>query len=201
MSSAPRSGEAGKRGANVRSDCWIGVEPAPKGGLQITLQSKVAGMYGDRIESLIREGCRTMGLADAKITVEDQGALPFTLAARLETAVLRAGHQPAAPFLLPTKPHCRYPARADRLRRSRLYLPGNEPKFYANAGLHRPDGVILDLEDCGRSERKGRGPQPGARRPCARSISTAASAWCGSTRARWAWRIWTGSSPTTSTWC
>jgi hypothetical protein len=35
----------------------------------------------------------------------------------------------------------------DRLRRSRLYLPGNEPKFMVNAGLHGPDGVILDLED------------------------------------------------------
>ena len=35
----------------------------------------------------------------------------------------------------------------DRMRRSRLYLPGNEPKFFVNAGLHEPDGVILDLED------------------------------------------------------
>jgi len=35
----------------------------------------------------------------------------------------------------------------DRLRLSRLYLPGNEPKFFVNAGLHNPDGVILDLED------------------------------------------------------
>jgi citrate lyase subunit beta/citryl-CoA lyase len=35
----------------------------------------------------------------------------------------------------------------DRLRRSRLYLPGNEPKFFINAGLHKPDGIILDLED------------------------------------------------------
>jgi citrate lyase subunit beta/citryl-CoA lyase len=35
----------------------------------------------------------------------------------------------------------------DRLRRSRLYLPGNEPKFMVNAGLHEPDGIILDLED------------------------------------------------------
>ena len=33
------------------------------------------------------------------------------------------------------------------MRRSRLYLPGNEPKFMVNAGLHGPDGVILDLED------------------------------------------------------
>ena len=30
-----------------------------------------------------------------------------------------------------------------RLRRSRLYLPGNEPKYMPNAGLHGPDAVIL----------------------------------------------------------
>jgi citrate lyase subunit beta/citryl-CoA lyase len=35
----------------------------------------------------------------------------------------------------------------DRLRRSRLYLPGDQPKLQLNAGLHRPDAVILDLED------------------------------------------------------
>jgi citrate lyase subunit beta/citryl-CoA lyase len=28
-----------------------------------------------------------------------------------------------------------------------LYLPGNTPKFFVNAGLHQPDAVILDLED------------------------------------------------------
>jgi citrate lyase subunit beta/citryl-CoA lyase len=32
-------------------------------------------------------------------------------------------------------------------RRTRLYLPGNEPKFIPNAGLHKPDAIILDLED------------------------------------------------------
>jgi citrate lyase subunit beta/citryl-CoA lyase len=39
------------------------------------------------------------------------------------------------------------PTPRDRLRRSRLYLPGNQPKLMINAGLHHPDGVILDLED------------------------------------------------------
>ena len=39
------------------------------------------------------------------------------------------------------------PSPRDRLRRSRLYLPGNEPKYFINAGLHGPDAVILDLED------------------------------------------------------
>jgi citrate lyase subunit beta/citryl-CoA lyase len=33
------------------------------------------------------------------------------------------------------------------LRRSRLYLPGSEPKYFINAGLYEPDAIILDLED------------------------------------------------------
>jgi citrate lyase subunit beta / citryl-CoA lyase len=33
------------------------------------------------------------------------------------------------------------------LRRSRLYLPGGEPKYFINAALHGADAVILDLED------------------------------------------------------
>jgi citrate lyase subunit beta/citryl-CoA lyase len=28
-----------------------------------------------------------------------------------------------------------------------LYLPGGEPKYFINAGLHGPDAIILDLED------------------------------------------------------
>ena len=140
-------GEAGKRGSRVRSDCWIGVELKESGGLSIDMQSKVAGMFGDRIRAQVEEGCAALGLAHAQIKVEDMGALPFTLAARLETAVRRAGHVPADEYLLPMCDHCLRESERDRLRRSRLYLPGNEPKFYVNAGLHEPDGVILDLED------------------------------------------------------
>ena len=84
-------GEAGKRGPRVRSDCWISVALKSSGGLTIDLKSKVAGMFGDRIMAQIEEGCGGMGLTDAEIAVEDQGALPFTIAARLETAVRRAG--------------------------------------------------------------------------------------------------------------
>ncbi|PID78681.1 citrate lyase ACP [bacterium DOLZORAL124_64_63] len=143
----PALGEAGQRGPRVRSDCHVAVEILSSGGLQIQLTSKVEGMFGDSIRALLRQGCEALGVEHASVTVEDRGALPYTLAARLETAVRRAGHQPAAEFLLPMKEHCRGGSPADRLRRSRLYLPGNEPKFYVNAGLHEPDGVILDLED------------------------------------------------------
>jgi citrate lyase subunit beta/citryl-CoA lyase len=48
---------------------------------------------------------------------------------------------------LPEKLTTPAPSARDRLRRSRLYLPGREPKYFINAGLHAPDAVILDLED------------------------------------------------------
>ncbi len=139
-------GEAGSRGASVRSDCWIAVEP---GGddLRIEVCSKVADMYGASLHALITDGCAALGITYARVEVEDQGALPFTLAARLETAAHRAGLAEGRNFLLPV---CARPvdtSRRDRLRRSRLYLPGTQPKLFVNAGLHRPDGVILDLED------------------------------------------------------
>ena len=35
----------------------------------------------------------------------------------------------------------------ERSRISRLYLPGNTPAMMLNAGIHQPDGIILDLED------------------------------------------------------
>ena len=82
----------------------------------------------------------------ARIAIHDEGALPFVIAARIEAAVRRAGLGQglrALPQSVPLPP----PSARDRLRRSRLYLPGSEPKYFINAGLHAPDAIILDLED------------------------------------------------------
>ncbi|MFN2313617.1 MAG: CoA ester lyase, partial [Bacteroidales bacterium] len=47
-----------------------------------------------------------------------------------------------------------YASSRERFRFSRLYLPGNSPGMFLNAGLHSPDGVILDLEDSVAPDRK-----------------------------------------------
>ena len=80
-------------------------------------------------------------------TVEDQGALDFVLAARIEAAVKRAGMGGSATFLPASGPGWDARTTRDRFRRSRLYLPGGEPKHFLNARLHQPDAIILDLED------------------------------------------------------
>ena len=104
-------------------------------------------MYGDSIRELILEMCKFFNLKNVKIKVEDYGALPFTIAARFETAIKKALPRTKKEYLLPFSKKSTYKSTKDRLRRSRLYLPGNEPKYFVNAGLHNPDGIILDLED------------------------------------------------------
>jgi citrate lyase subunit beta / citryl-CoA lyase len=139
--------EAGRRGKEVRSDCWISIEEKSSGGIAIGLKSKVASMYGASLKDMITAGLKFFGIADASVEFEDAGALPFTVMARLETAVRRMRPAETREFLPDMAATCTYPTHRERMRRSRLYLPGNEAKFMINAGLHKPDGVILDLED------------------------------------------------------
>jgi citrate lyase subunit beta/citryl-CoA lyase len=138
---------AGKRGNQIRSDCFVELGSKPSGGINLNLKSKVASMYGASIEKQIKEMCSFFGLKNANILIEDNGALPFVLAARFELAVRRLFPEIDKEFLLPANKNNLYHTSKERLRRSRLYLPGNEPKFFLNAGLHQPDGIILDLED------------------------------------------------------
>lgn len=142
-----RTGQAGRKGARVRSDCWISVEPRDTGGVSVTLSSLVEPMYGAAIEKSVVDGLAALGVAHAAVEVVDSGALPFVITARLEAAVKRAAPEVTAE-LLPEAGECtKYGTTRDRFRRSRLYLPGDQAKLMVNAGLHGPDGVILDLED------------------------------------------------------
>ncbi|MFH1011371.1 MAG: aldolase/citrate lyase family protein [bacterium] len=140
-----RSGTAGRQGPDIRSDCFVTLELRESGGHEIVVQSRVESMYGASIRQLCCEVLESLGIRHARLEMEDAGALPFTLAARIEVAAHRAGVKKRFPPEM--KSYCTYGTQRDRFRRSRLYLPGNEPKFFINAGLHRPDGVILDLED------------------------------------------------------
>jgi citrate lyase subunit beta/citryl-CoA lyase len=142
----PLRAEAGRAGGEVRSDLHVTFEERDTGGIQIDLQSRVALYYGENIREQARELLQGLGIAHAFVRIVDEGALPFVIAARLEAAVKRTGLA-SGKQVLPDALPLPEPSAKDRLRRSRLYLPGNEPKYFVNAGLHGPDAVILDLED------------------------------------------------------
>src|SRR5437763_12201873 len=141
--------EAGHWGKDVRSDLHVSLEPRDSGGLEILLQSRVAAYYGDSILAQAREVLGVLGIQNAHVSIHDEGALPFVIAARLEAAAKRAGTVEAGKSARAILEKVALPRASvrDRLRRSRLYLPGSEPKYFINAALHGPDAIILDLED------------------------------------------------------
>ena len=143
---AARAGEAGHWGKEVRSDLHVALETRAEGGIEIALESRVAVYYSEKILAQARQILGELGIRDAQVTIHDEGALPFVIAARIEAAARRAGLGQGR-RALPEQVALPAPSARDRLRRSRLYLPGSEPKYFINAGLHAPDAVILDLED------------------------------------------------------
>ena len=140
-----RSAAAGPLGDDVRSDCHVCYEPGPD-SLAIEISSKVDYLFGDAIEAAVWRVAKGLGVSTGRLEVVDRGALEWVLMARAETCLRSAGAE--GPAVLPEeRPGARAPAERDRLRRSRLYLPGNRPKLMLSAGLFGADGLILDLED------------------------------------------------------
>ena len=131
----------------MRSDLHVAIEPRDSGGLEIALESRVAPYYGASIVAQAKQVLETLGIRNAQVAIHDEGALPFTIAARIEAAARRAGFAGAEARATLEKLPLPAPSPRDRLRRSRLYLPGSEPKYFINAALHGPDAIILDLED------------------------------------------------------
>ncbi len=137
---------AGNRGKAAGSDCYVELELATSGGIQLDLNSKVKSLFGDKIESLCLDILRYFSIKNAKIFIEDSGALDHVIAARVEAAVKKQ-LETDKEYLLDILPQNQTETTRDKNRRSRLYLPGNTPKLSLNAGVYGADGIILDLED------------------------------------------------------
>lgn len=143
---ATQPATAGRDAEDVRSDLHVVFEPRETGGIAIEVESRVAPYYGAAIQTQASQVLKELGVSSARVHIRDQGALPFAIAARLEAAVRRAGLGEGK-RALPERIAQPLASAKDRVRRSRLYLPGSEPKFFINASLHGPDAIILDLED------------------------------------------------------
>lgn len=137
---------SGNKGKGVRSDCFVTIELTDKEGIDIQLQSKVGVIFGEEIIKEIKNILNYFGISKTKVHIEDSGALAFVIAARVEAAVKQL-IQTDKEYLPELIEENKYQTTKDRNRFSRLYLPGNTPSLMINAGIHKPDGVILDLED------------------------------------------------------
>jgi citrate lyase subunit beta / citryl-CoA lyase len=144
---------AGNCGPAVRSDCFIRLVTDGNPGIRINLKSKVQKLYGSSIRQLISDMLRFYELEDVAVEVDDKGALPYVIAARMEAAIRQITGSDKE-YLLPVLSDNLYVTDKMARRRSRLYIPGNNPKLIINAGLYGSDGIILDLEDSVAHEKK-----------------------------------------------
>ncbi len=130
----------------VRSDCQVTLELKDKGGIQLSVKSKVYALFGKSIEKLCKDELAFFEIEHAILTLEDKGALPFVIMARIECAVkqLMDTEKEFLPEIIQENTN---ETLKKQFRFSRLYLPGNTPSMMINAGIHNPNGIILDLED------------------------------------------------------
>lgn len=143
----------GNKGKGIHSDCQVTFEQTNSRGIDLKIESKVDVMYGKSIEKLAQDILSFFAIKNAKVFIEDSGALDFIIAARLEAAIKKI-IKTDKEYLLPFLNQNQYQTKKDRFRFSRLYLPGNTPNLMINAGIHKPDGVILDLEDAVSPDKK-----------------------------------------------
>ncbi|MBN1132586.1 MAG: HpcH/HpaI aldolase/citrate lyase family protein [Bacteroidales bacterium] len=142
----PVVAEAGNKGEKIRSDCFIQFNLLKSGGLKIELTSKVKSLFGNDIIRQIKDICSFFDVRHAQVQLEDSGALPFVIEARMEAAIKQVVRSDKS-LLMPMIQQNEYKSSRDRFRFTRLYLPGNTPSMMLNAGIHHPNGIILDLED------------------------------------------------------
>ena len=130
-----------------KSDFYVEFISANSGKIKISIQSKSKVLHRSKLEQTSQKTVTDLGIKHGKLSVTDNDGQYFVLQARIEAAVKKAHPKTLAESLPEFKKHARYKSKADCLRRSRLYLPGNQAKLMLNAGIHKPDAIILDLED------------------------------------------------------
>lgn len=140
-----KEAQAGKK--ETASDCRVHIRIKESGGIKVKLKSKVESMYGEAIRKTAAEMMKFFGIKNVMLDIEDSGCLPFVLTARIEAAVKKCLPKRKEEYISPIFSQNLYRVERDRPRRSRLYVPGDQPRLIINAGLYKPDAIILDLED------------------------------------------------------
>ncbi len=139
--------EIGRRGEDVRADCFVRFEQRFSGGVDVEVKSKVESLYGYSIREMVRDMLQFFKIENCYLYLEDYSAFPWVIMARVEAVIKKAFPEKREEFLPEFIKENFYKKRRDDFRRTRLYVPGDQPRLIINAGLYKPDGIVLDLED------------------------------------------------------
>jgi citrate lyase subunit beta/citryl-CoA lyase len=133
-----------KAGRVGKADLEITLTPAQGNALDVRLESSVERLFGNHIRSYISDYLQRLDITSCKITAIDDGALDFVIKARLEAALYKIDEKLLERFSFEKK---KRPTSNGNFRRTRLYIPGNNPYLMEGCGLFGADVIILDLED------------------------------------------------------
>lgn len=134
--------EAQVVGSDAKRDCQVTVTPAPS--LEIEIKASNQRLLEPGIRAVVEKTASALGVSKAKIAIADRGALDYVISGRVEAA-LRLTFPELTSAILRSIP--REASEWHRIRRSRLYAPGNNPRLLIGLELHGADCVVVDLED------------------------------------------------------
>jgi len=123
-------------GTENKRDCTVQVTE----GEGITVTGKDQVMFSEQITSLIQRHLNQLDIKGS-VTVDSNGALDYVIIGRLEAALHKAGIEVITDEFITRMPV------EEPLRRSRMYVPGNNPHMLNSAGMYGSDCLIFDLED------------------------------------------------------
>ncbi len=129
-----------------KGDLYVNLKKSDSDGCLVDIESTVGHMFGGSIRKTAQASLSALGVKKCALKINDMGALDYVIQARIEAAARRI-YLVKEPGCLPEKKVDYGPPRRGRLRRTRLYMPGNNPDLMRNGGLFGADCVILDLED------------------------------------------------------
>lgn len=136
-----KSVKAGRKG---KADIEIKLLPHDKKKIVVNLESSVERLFGEHIVNYIDKYFSSLGVTSCEVSVVDDGALDFVIKSRLDAVLYKSDTE--------ILEHISYIGRKKSkedisFRRTRLYVPGNNPYLMENCGLFGADVIILDLED------------------------------------------------------
>jgi citrate lyase subunit gamma (acyl carrier protein) len=77
-------------GSLESGDAFVQVQPNSGGGITLELKSSVERQFGDQIKAVAFEVLKDLKVSDARISIDDKGALDPIINARVSAAVYRA---------------------------------------------------------------------------------------------------------------
>jgi len=131
-------------GRKDKADIEMTFSSFEKEGIEVVLQSSVERLFGNHIRRYIKQYLSSLTVSSCKVDAIDDGALDFVIKSRIESALYKVDSSSIEEFRFEKKEHSK---KQSDLRRTRLYIPGNNPHLMEGCGLFGADVIILDLED------------------------------------------------------